>query len=118
MLRPEDKMAAGGAPEAEVAAAPSRKGSGAARRGAEGGCLVVGHGEPDGEGRAQHPWHQPAVPGGEDHPHPHLRVQVLEGGVLRPDGYGGAGWSWGGRGLGEGLGEEPVLMARPVPSLS
>ncbi|XP_025942389.1 pre-mRNA-splicing factor 38A isoform X2 [Apteryx rowi] len=46
-----------------------------------------GHGEPDGEGRAQHPRHQPAVPGGEDHPHPHLRVQVLEGGVLRPHGY-------------------------------
>lgn len=51
--------------------------------------LCCRHGQPHGEGRAQHPRHQPAVPGGEDHPHAHLRVQVLEGGMFRPHGYGG-----------------------------
>lgn len=89
----------GGGQEAEVVTVP--RGSGvsvfaAARRGAGGGR----HGEPHGKRRAQHPRHQPAVPRGEDHSYPHLRVQVLERGMLRPHGYGGlgrAGSSRGGR---------------------
>lgn len=101
MCWPGDKVASeGAAPEAEAAAAAVGRAAG--RPGAAGGGGEPsrgGHGEPDGEGRAQHPRHQPAVPGGEDHPHPHLRVQVLEGGVLRPDGYGGRAGA-GGRGGG------------------
>ncbi len=41
-------------------------------------------GEPHCEGRPEHQGHEPAVPGGEDHQDQDLRLQVLEGGVLRP----------------------------------
>lgn len=97
---------------------PARKLEAVPRPGAHRACRR-GYGEPDGEGRAQHPRHQPAVPGGKDHPHAHLRVQVLEGGMLRPHRYGPPGQralparprGAGPRALGVGLGAEAVTGA-------
>ena len=40
-------------------------------------------GEQNRERCQQHPRDEPTVPGGENHPNPNLRVQILEGGMLR-----------------------------------